>query len=150
MALLDGDLRYLRVNEILATWHGIASEEFLGRPLQGIISGWHEDVAARFQRKLRAGEPVLNLELTLLCAIPPFAARHFVAHLFPLHSTCEEDLAVGLVLMDTTEKKLADEALRASEARYRDIVEHSVYGVCTVNVAGRATTANAAMLRILG
>ena len=150
MALLDGDLNYLRVNEILATWHGIAPEEFLGRPLQGIISGWHKEVAAKFLHALRAGEPVLNIELTLLCAIPPFAARHFMAHLFPLHSSCEESLAAGLVLVDITEKKRADEALRASEARYRDIVEHSVYGVCTVNLAGRPTTANAAMMRILG
>jgi PAS domain S-box-containing protein len=149
LALLDRDLRYLRVNDIVAVWHGIAPSEFAGRPLQGIIAGWHEEVAAKFQRMLREGKPVLNLELTLLCAVPPYTARHFLAHLFPLR--CEyEELAAGLVMVDMTERKHAEEALHNSEARYRDIVEHSVYGVCTVNNAGRATTANKAMMRILG
>ena len=53
LALLDRELRYLSVNEILSTWHGIAPAEFAGRPLQGIVSGWHEAVARRFQNTLR-------------------------------------------------------------------------------------------------
>ena len=150
LALLDRRLCYLRVNDILAMWHGIAPSEFVGRPLQGIISGWHEETAVKFQRTLEAGKPVLNVELTLLSAMPPFAARHFLAHLYPLHSACEENLAAGLALVDVTEKKHSEEALRNSEMRYRDIVEHSVYGVCTVDLAGKVTTANSAMLRILG
>ena len=53
---------------------------------------------------------MLNVELTLLSAIPPFAARHFLAHHYPLHSACEENLAAGLVLVDVTEKKHTEEA----------------------------------------
>ena len=58
LALLDRRLCYLRVNDILALWHGIAPSEFVGRPLQGIISGWHEETALKFQRQ--AGNPVLT------------------------------------------------------------------------------------------
>jgi PAS domain-containing protein len=82
LALLDRDLRYLTVNEILSTWPGIAPAEFAGRPLQGIVSDWHEAVASRFQNTLREGKPVLNIELTLLCAIPLFAAVHFLARIY--------------------------------------------------------------------
>jgi PAS domain S-box-containing protein len=49
-----------------------------------------------------------------------------------------------------TERKLAEETLHRSEARYRDVVEHSVYGVCIVTSDGVATGTNAALLRILG
>ena len=150
LALLDSQLRYLCVNRSLAVWHGIAPSEFVGRPLQGIISGWHESVAARFQEALREGRPVRNIELTLLCAIPPYTARHFLAHLFPLHSENDVNVAAGLALVDITERKHTEEGLRNAEARYRDIVEHSVYGVCTVDAEGHATTSNAALLRILG
>ena len=150
LALLDRELRYLSVNEILSTWHGIAPAEFAGRPLQGIVSGWHEAVASQFQNTLREGKPVPNIELTLLCAIPPFEARHFLAHLFPLQSESDKNLAAGLVMVEITDRKHGEEALRNSEARYRDIVEHSVYGVCTVNAVGKATTANSAMMHILG
>src|SRR5262245_11571727 len=150
LALLDQQLHYLKANDILALWHGIEPAEFVGRPLQGILSGWHESVASRFHEALSNGKAVLNIELTLLCAVPPFAARHFLAHLFPLRCETEKNIAAGLAMVDVTDRKHAEETLSNSEARYRDIVEHSVYGVCAVNADGGTTTANAAMQRILG
>jgi len=77
----------------------------------------------------------VNIELTLRCAVPPFAARHFFAHLFPLRSESDKNVAAGLVMVEITDRKHGEEALRNSEARYRDIVEHSVYGVCTIRFA---------------
>jgi PAS domain S-box-containing protein len=53
-------------------------------------------------------------------------------------------------MVEITDRKHDEAALRNSEARYRDIVEHSVCRVCTINAAGKATTANSAMMRILG
>ncbi len=55
-----------------------------------------------------------------------------------------------------TEKALRDEnahaheALRASEARNRDFVEHAVYGIFRVSADGAFLDANPALLRILG
>ena len=55
-----------------------------------------------------------------------------------------------------TEKVLRDEnanaheALRASEARYRDLVEHAIYGIFRVSADGAFLDANPALVRILG
>jgi PAS domain S-box-containing protein len=55
-----------------------------------------------------------------------------------------------------TEKGLRDEnaraheALRVSEARNRDLVEHAVYGISRVSSEGRFLDGNPALLRILG
>ena len=54
------------------------------------------------------------------------------------------------------ERKMRDanvaalEALRLSEARNRDLVEHSIFGICHVDASGALLDANPALLSILG
>jgi two-component system, cell cycle sensor histidine kinase and response regulator CckA len=109
-----------------------------------------EDLAGRCKRAIEKNKPLLNIEFTLKSPAIPSGTRYFLAHFYPLDSAGKGDINTGLVMADITELKLAEEALRQSEARYRDVVEHAVYGVCSVNAKGVASGANAAMLRILG
>src|SRR5262245_47992927 len=48
------------------------------------------------------------------------------------------------------EKRLSDERLRASERRFRTIIEHSSDGICLLDAAGTITFASAAVTLILG
>lgn len=54
------------------------------------------------------------------------------------------------VMLDITDRKQAEEALRAAEAKYRDIVENAVEGIYQSTPAGRLLTANRALARLLG
>jgi len=51
---------------------------------------------------------------------------------------------------NTTERRLAVEALRASEARYRNLVEQVADGVLSLDDEGRIVDANPAMAQLLG
>ena len=53
-------------------------------------------------------------------------------------------------LTDVSHQRVAEEALRDSEARYRDMMENSTDFVFTCDGAGRFAAVNAAMVRLLG
>ncbi len=54
------------------------------------------------------------------------------------------------VVTDITERKQAEEQVRASEERYRSLFEHNVDGIFSVDLSGRFTDANPAALQISG
>ncbi|MCI0553865.1 MAG: PAS domain S-box protein [Anaerolineae bacterium] len=58
-------------------------------------------------------------------------------------------IMVGTVV-DITDRKRADEALRLAEEKYRHIVEYAVYGIYQSTPAGKFLSVNRAMARIYG
>jgi PAS domain S-box-containing protein len=53
-------------------------------------------------------------------------------------------------IQDITERKQAEEALKNSEAKYRNIFENAVEGIYQSTIGGRFITANAALARMAG
>ena len=63
-----------------------------------------------------------------------------------------EDAAKGVVIsaLDITEQKKADEALRASEARYRELADHLPVGIYDADFDGKVNYANNTALEMFG
>jgi two-component system, cell cycle sensor histidine kinase and response regulator CckA len=59
-------------------------------------------------------------------------------------------VAVHAIARDITRQKEAEERLRASEGKYRSLIEHAAFGIYTSTEDGRILEANPAMARMLG
>ena len=62
IALLDGDLRFVVVNEALAECNGVPVSEHIGRSLSEVVPDIAADAARAFERVLATGEPLVGLD----------------------------------------------------------------------------------------
>ncbi len=149
MGLVDVEGRWLQVNKALCALVGWEPAELLRSDIRAVTS------AADLTRQTKclghmvsSIEPTHDLDLSYL---------HRDGHLVPVHvnmSTVRTDTGRPryfiLQIQDVTFRKEAEDALRASEERYRRIVELANEGIWIVDAEGRTTYANSRMGQLLG
>ena len=78
------------------------------------------------------------------------AAVWVQGHVYPVFDAEGRVEQVAVVQVDVTEQKRAEDAVRASEARLRRVVESPMIGIGFYGMDGRITGANAALRELLG
>lgn len=149
LAVVDRDLCFIRVNDTLARNHGLPPAAFVGHALNELMPEAAEEAAALYRQVFETGKPILNREARVKRAIPPHDFRDYLASFYPVLSNAGEVQAACVVMVDISERKRAQEDLLRLELRNRDLVEHSIYGICRASLDGAFQDANPALLRIL-
>jgi two-component system cell cycle sensor histidine kinase/response regulator CckA len=139
---------WLRVNRALCNLLGYSERELVGRNFQSLSHADDlEHNLALLRRALDGETDRYEMEKRLL-----HASGHFIW--VRLNAALVRD-AVGRPLyligqfQDVTERRRAEEQLRVSEERHRRVVEAAHEGICTVDVEGRITYANARLAHML-
>jgi PAS domain S-box-containing protein len=154
LALLDGDLRYVRVNDRLAEINGVPAAEHLGRTIAELLPELapqvHEDVA----RVARSGTPLIEVEVSGSTPAQPGVGRRWVASYWPVRrETDGTPIGVGLVVIEVTERRAAERALREQTDRYEALL-HALSdageGLVMLEADGRCVYANAAFEQLSG
>ena len=132
LCILDADLRYVQINETLAGINGIAVGDHIGKTIGEVLPKLASALEPFLQQILKRGEPVLNQQIRGETIREPGVIRHWMGSYFPLLDDAGQPGAVGCVIVEVTEQKRAEEKLRESEEKFRQLAEniHKVFWIC--------------------
>ena len=114
-AFLDSKCRFVRVNQFLADMNGAPISRHLGREIEEVLL---PEVAEQARQMVTTvfdtGASLSDEELSSLEA-DRGQSRSWSANFFPVRSSGDQVRWVGVIVSETTERKLTEEALRRSE-----------------------------------
>ncbi len=104
-ALLDADLRYEMINDVLAEINGIAAADHLGNELRALLPDVADTVAPLLQGVLDTGEPATGIEITGTTPARPGVERTWTGNFYRLDAA--NDRRVAMFVDEITERKAA-------------------------------------------
>lgn len=108
----DTELRYVRVNRPLAEMNGLSIEEHIGRPIAQVIPEVWDSARPHYESVLETGEPVIDREVSGQTPATPGVVRHWLVSVYPVTDPYGEQVGVGSVVVEITERKRAELATR--------------------------------------
>jgi len=110
LALLDLELRFLRVNEFLRDITGLETEEHVGRPVFDILPDLRATLEPILRRVIETGEAVRNIEVEGGTPARPDVKMWWKLHAYYLTDDYGATPGIGLVAEDITAQKRAEAA----------------------------------------
>lgn len=150
LAVLDGSLRYVHVNDTLAGFSGRAPEEFIGKTVREVAphaAEWAEPVMRRI---FETGEPVLNLEVAGTIPDEQGRTRQWLISFVPAQGPGGATNAISVLVLDITDVRELERSLSETEARVRMLAEHTSDAVLVFDEGGRFLEVNPRLYRMLG
>ena len=142
LAFWGRDLRYRRINAALGAMNGASPDAHLGRTVEEMLPDLSAELSGLLRRVLATGEPVVGVEISGETPAAPGWKRKWMASYYRVTDGSAEPVGVGAVVLDTTERQLAESALRETEELKTAILDSTIDCVITIDARGRVLEFN--------
>jgi len=115
--ILDSQFRYTRVNDVLPRMLAVTPEEILGKSVFEIFGERGARTEAVLREMLQTGRPVQDRAVSAELPGKPGHIRHWLVNYFPIPDAQGTFNRVGLIAVDVTARRNAEDALRKLSGR---------------------------------
>jgi diguanylate cyclase (GGDEF)-like protein/PAS domain S-box-containing protein len=115
----DRQYHYVRINERMAQINGLPPEAHIGKSIWEIVPHLADRLKEIYRPVYERGEPVIEVEIRGRTHGDPENDHDFLVSYFPLKSDSGEVVGMTAAVLDITERKRTEQALRESEAAVR-------------------------------
>ena len=124
LAVMDTDLRYIRISDRLAALNGLTPAEHAGKHLREVLpSALVETVESNYQHVLDTGEPLDDVELRGEAISQPGTLRDWLVSYRPLKNADGGVFGVSAVVQDVTLRKQTERRLATARAVAHALIE---------------------------
>jgi PAS domain S-box-containing protein len=126
LSFVDTRLRILMINDYLASMNGLAVNDHIGRRFDEVITDRSlvAQVNQAYRKVLATGQAVPNDEISGSTASRPGRSSHFLTGYFPVFGADGAMVGITTVVMDITQQKETEAALRQSKALFKSVLEN--------------------------
>jgi PAS domain S-box-containing protein len=116
LGLVDTNLRFVRVNQLLAAIHGLPVEAHIGRTVREVLPPALADrVAPLYEQVLATGQPILGSEVRAISASEPDVEQDWLVTYSPVKAEDGVVLGIQVVVQDVTQRKRFEDQLRQTQ-----------------------------------
>lgn len=120
LSYIDRDLRYLRVNQVIADANGVPIEDVVGRTYRELSPANADEAEPLLRRIMERGEPVRNLRTRARPPADPDVEHTYLLSCEPVRGADGEVAGLVTSVLDITELEQAEQEARRAQERIRD------------------------------
>jgi PAS domain S-box-containing protein len=138
LAFLDRNLRYVSVNERIATMKNIPVQDHIGRSVAEVVPDVFPHIEPALRRAL-AGESISGLEFRIPNSNQPDGYSNLLNSYQPIRDAADEIVGISVATMDITERMRLEQALAESDDHFRQTLEQHPALLWTADAEGMIT-----------
>ncbi|MGE5524283.1 MAG: PAS domain S-box protein [Rhodospirillaceae bacterium] len=144
LALLDTQLRFLRVNERLGEMSGLRPADHLGKPLRKVLPNVASAAEPLLERVIQSGASSINTWIAVRTPASPKRDLHWAVSCSPLKDASGRVMRIAFAAEDVTDRYQAETYTRENESALRAMFDHLPAPVCVKDTQGRYLYTNPA------
>ncbi|WP_072857794.1 chemotaxis protein CheB [Loktanella atrilutea] len=121
LALVDSEMRWVRINDTLARINGFPAEDHIGKSFMELLPELAETLAPPYREVFETGKPVQGLEIVGQTHASPGETRHWIGDFYPVWQG-RDVFAVGVCVREVTEQARMVERIRTQNTQQKTLL----------------------------